>query len=247
VKHWLFTLLLLLGAPELATASMYDELYGSRSFGMGGAHIGLGDSNDTVGMNPAGMAMVRRFDINAQYSYGVMENLSFLTLSAVDSQTGPLAGGLSYTFIRGDSEGNDPALHRLAMDLGYAITPAISIGFTHRQIHGTYLNDAKQQHDINAYTAGVGMSVQLSDYLRFGAIYQNFIPTDVPDLLPQRLGFGLGIHANSFAIASDVNINLQDTQNPKVNIHAGVEYTFAQVVPFRMGYQRQFYTDDKAD
>ena len=86
--------LILLGvlAPQVATTAVFDEFRGIRSSAMGGAHRGVGTSNDSIILNPAGMAIKRRYNIDANFSFNKVDNLNKANLSIVDS-TGPIAAG----------------------------------------------------------------------------------------------------------------------------------------------------------
>src|SRR5689334_11365242 len=92
---------LCLGAPD--PAHTYEEFHGVRSAGMGGAQRAVGTSNDTLTLNPAGMAVVPRYALELQYAYLPKLGLSHINISAVDSKSSPVAGGVAYTHDKADN------------------------------------------------------------------------------------------------------------------------------------------------
>src|SRR3954469_18063599 len=93
---------LMFGAASVRAQTLPDEFAGVRSLGMGGAHRALGTSNDTLYLNPAGMAIMKRYSVEASYAYDALFKLTEVGGSIVDSKSGPVAGGVGYTHERGD-------------------------------------------------------------------------------------------------------------------------------------------------
>ncbi|MBI3179837.1 MAG: hypothetical protein HYZ27_09265, partial [Deltaproteobacteria bacterium] len=100
-----------------AAAAVSEEFPGVRSAAMGGAHRGLGTSNDTLYLNPAGMSLASRYSVEMDYRFSNFDELYRLAATVVDSKSGPVAGGLGYTYVWGNEDGADPALHRVVLAL----------------------------------------------------------------------------------------------------------------------------------
>ena len=94
-------------AATPARADVYREIHGARSEAMGGAHRGLGTSNDAITLNPAGMMLTKRYSIDANYTYSKQDDLHHFSISLVDSKSGPVAGSDEYVFSRGDHDRAD--------------------------------------------------------------------------------------------------------------------------------------------
>src|SRR5262245_27093677 len=97
---------------------------------MGGAHRGVGTSNDTIMLNPAGMAIRKRYAIDGSYAYSAQDTLSHISISALDSKTAPVAGALAYTHDRGDHEFSNVEMNRIYMASAYPIFDWLAVGIT---------------------------------------------------------------------------------------------------------------------
>ncbi|MCK5689391.1 hypothetical protein KAI87_08980, partial [Myxococcota bacterium] len=69
MRTLIFSFIIIMAFPTASSASIYDEYIGVRSMGMGGAHRGVGTSNDTLYLNPAGMAVATRYGVETAYQY----------------------------------------------------------------------------------------------------------------------------------------------------------------------------------
>ena len=106
-------------SPARTEDALAHELEGVRSLAMGGAHRGVGTSNDTIYLNPGGMALVRRYAIELQYGYSPHDRLNQFNISAVDSKSGPVAGALG-----GYLTGSNTGAGAVSMPLATALVPA---------------------------------------------------------------------------------------------------------------------------
>ncbi|MEZ4272059.1 MAG: hypothetical protein R3C68_11720 [Myxococcota bacterium] len=134
--NFLGVVVLLLCAAPVSKAGVYQEMKGLRSEAMGGAHRGLGTSNDTLFLNPAGMAMLRRYSVDLLYGYTSIDNLNHISVTAVDSKSGPLAGAVGYTHDRGELNGLDAKFHRAYGAIAYPIFEGVGLGLTGRYVRG---------------------------------------------------------------------------------------------------------------
>jgi hypothetical protein len=226
--------------PAAAGASVYDEFTGLRSQAMGGAHRGLGNSNDTLFLNPAGMVLAKRYSVDLAYGFTAMDDLSHISLSAVDSKSGPVAGAAGYTHDRGDEDGVDARLHRIYMALAYPIVENFGFGITVRNLRGEYTDVASgERRDLSLYNGDIGIAVAAGEGFGFGFTYHNVLrlADDERVLTPPSLGFGAAYTTGFFSLAADVTMDLRDEDNRRMGYHVGGEYFAADQYPIRLGWQ----------
>ena len=192
MRFWLVVLVsvVTLSVSGSAAASVFDEFHGVRSVGMGGAQRGLGTSNDTLYLNPAGMAIARRYAVELNYAYSPFDELTHLNVSAVDSKSGPVAGGIAYTHERGDSTGVDASLHRIYVGAAYPISDAFALGVTAKNFRGSFVDNGEKRH-ISLYTGDVGVITRLGQGVGVGFTAHNVVKTDVARFTPLTFGTGL--------------------------------------------------------
>ena len=149
-----------LGVPKVGHADPFYQLIGARSLAMGGAHRGMGTSNDTLILNPAGMAATKRYASELFYQYNTQDHISRVMVSAVDSKTSPIAAGLAYTREWGNPSGADIGLNRIYFGLAYALVPSLSIGITGQNARGNFLtHEVRQKQNNFNGTAGLMLSL----------------------------------------------------------------------------------------
>ena len=233
---------LALSLPRVSNASVYDEFTGIRSAAMGGAHRAVGTSNDTLMLNPAGMAMSRRYAVEMTYGYNKLDDLSRTQLSAIDSKSSPVAAGVGYTYVRGDDKGVDPGMHWVYFGSAYRIANNLAFGFTTKHIRGSYKEDSVKK-EVEVYTGDIGLQFIVGNMLSFGLSYHNLVETDVPELTPPTIGVGLALGWRSLLLSADVDIDITDTDDPGLIYRAGGEWFLQKTVPLRVGYTRQGFTN----
>ncbi|MBI5508506.1 MAG: hypothetical protein HY903_07120 [Deltaproteobacteria bacterium] len=216
-------------------ADVFDEFHGVRSTAMGGAHQGLGTSNDTLTLNPAGMALGKRYAIEANYGYSPVDSLTHLNLSAVDSKSGPVAGGLGYTHDRGDPKGVDANLHRAYLAAAYPLGEFMAFGISMRHIRGTFV-DAGSKREVALYTGDVGLISRLGQGIGLGLSAHNIVKTDLSRMTPLTFAGGIAWDAAPFAVAVDADIDGRNWHHRLTTYRAGAEYFVANVFPLRLGW-----------
>jgi hypothetical protein len=227
----------ILAAPPIHTEEgIANELAGVRSTAMGGAHRGVGTSNDALYLNPGGMALVRRYAVEAQYGYSPFDGISNLNMSAVDSKSGPVAGGLGYTHQKSDADKGEVGINRFYVGAGYAVSPAVSVGVTTRYLRGAYTDLAGETHELDFYNADVGAMASISDALTLGVVYNNVLKSDYQHLTRPSVGFGIGIGGAGFVLAADVEMDRSEDSDNDLGYHLGGEYVASGAFPIRVGY-----------
>jgi hypothetical protein len=246
------TLLLLLAplraeAANLpADAAVFDELEGTRSAAMGGAHRGVGTSNDTLYLNPAGMALVRRYSVELNYGYSPFSALTHLNVSAVDSQSGPVAGGLSYTHTRGDGERTDPSLHRVVVAAAYALGPSVALGLSGRHIRGKF-QDGDKRRKLTLYSGDVGVMVKLGEMVTLGGTAHNVIRDELTRMLPLSFGVGGSVALGNLVLAGDFVLDSRQSNDTLQRYQVGAEYFLGGAFPLRAGYYHAPFTDKSSE
>jgi hypothetical protein len=207
---------------------------------MGGAHRAVGTSNDTLILNPAGMAFARRYSAALQYAFSPYDSLSRFNASVVDSKSGPVAGGVSYTFDRSTKDPHDAGLHRLTIGSAYALSDNVAFGMTGRHIRGNFSPKGIKK-DVTLFTGDIGLAARLGSYFSLGITYHNFLRTKAPRLTPPALAGGLAFNSGSFVLASDVRMDISHPDHKRYSYHAGAEYFLGGRFPVRAGYQNTPY------
>jgi len=228
-----------LALPGVARAAVDAPIAGTRSFAMGGAARAVPTSNDVLFVNPAGMAAVKRYGVELQYGYTSHDDVNRLSLSAVDSKNGPVAGGLAFSHVGGGVFTG--GLNQFYLGAGYAISDSLAFGATLHYIRGGYDIFGTQPGDVSLYTGDVGVMVTLVEGLTLGFAYNNVVSGDQPLLAPPILGGGVAFSTGAFTITGDMAMTVGTDQERQwgTSYHAGVEYFIADVVPVRLGYTRE--------
>lgn len=227
--------LMLLGAP--AAADPYKEFTGLRAEAMGGAHRGLGTSNDTIFLNPAGMAIHRRFSIDGFYGYSGRGDLHHISFSALDSKTGPIGGALAYTHDRGDHSRSDVDLHRFYLASSYPIFDWLGVGLTGRHVRGGFVDESGVRQNVETYSFDLGLSALFWESLGIGVTYHNVVSTSRPRMTPPHVGVGLSFSYAGLVLASDMEIDLRARHAGDITAGGGVEYFLLDMIPLRFGYR----------
>ncbi len=231
----------LLAAPT-ARADVYREIHGVRSEAMGGAHRGLGTSNDAITLNPAGMMLTKRYSIDGGYSYSKQDDLHHISVSLVDSKSGPVAGSLQYVYSRGDHSGADVNLHRIYASTGYAILDNFAFGTTARTTQGDFIDENGEPQEVESYSFDLGLAMSLFDLVGIGVTYHNVTTTSRKRLNPPHLGIGLAYAGTNLVVVADMEIDLRSNWLGEITARGGVEYFLDDQFPLRIGYRAVPFT-----
>ena len=216
------------------------EIYGSRSMAMGGAHRGIGTSNDTIYLNPAGMSLLKRYAIEGHYAYLPNQSVSEFNISALDSQLNVVAAGLAYSYERVSSH---IAQHRFYLALSYPITEYILLGYTNQYRKGNVTNAEGNWVNQAGYSCDIGLMLPLGDMFRLGVTYHNLIDTTKVHTEPSALAFGIGITTELITLGFDFKYPLTNPFKHRVALATGAEYLLLNYFPIRIGYSREPYLD----
>lgn len=230
------TVLSLLCVPAVSRADAFYQLTGAKSLAMGGAHRGLGTANDTLILNPAGMAIARRYSSQVNYGYNTDDHISRILVSAVDSSTSPVAAGLAYTREWGNPSGVDIGMNRVYVGLAYALTPGIAVGITGQNARGNYL-DHEVRRKENNFNGTAGAMISLGQRIGLGAVYDNFVHLENDLTMPSNLGLGASVNLFVVSVAADYVIDMRPGKRRAKTFGVGAEMLFSQHVALRGGYR----------
>ena len=239
IPNWRLVLRVVLLSTIASTARAADfpvDFAGSRSLAMGGAHRGMGNSNDALYLNPAGMAQGHRYGLEGQYLYIGGSHLNMLVGSAVDSKSGPVAGGVGYSRIWGNPTGIDAELNRMVAGAAYALGPAVSLGATGNYVKGSF-RDGAHHRDVDAINGTLGLSLRLGEMIGFGLSYQNMVGQREPMLQPAVLGAGLALNLSRLTLATDLTRAMRSEVERAWAYQLGGEFLVGEMMAVRAGYQ----------
>ena len=233
----IFILCLLCPSSEL----LAGNFVGLHSHGMGGAHRGLGTSNDTLFLNPAGMSMSKRYTIEGVMARDLRDESTVWGVSAVDSKSGPIAGGIGWLMERTSAEEESLVLNRFVLGLSFAPLDFLSIGFNSNYFTGdAHLSDVKLS-DLSHFSGDIGLSVKFLESFGLGFSSRNILSSKESEYLPMITAFGFGFRGIRINAAADLVWNKDVPDDESLSYHAGLEYFAKDVFPLRLGYRRAAY------
>jgi hypothetical protein len=234
-----FTLVLsLVVVAREASAQALSEFAGVRTMSMGGAQRAVGTNNDAIYANPGGIALDTRYDIELAYQRAHEDGVNFFNGSVVDGKTGPVAGGLAYTYTA--SGARDTGLHRFYIPLAMQVSSALAIGITVKHLMGHFDDLIGDKHKPALWSGDAGALAKLSDSLRIGVSGRNILRDERSALQRRDLGAGLAYTATdgSITLAGEAVWDLEDrTRSTAWRI--GGEYVASATFPLRAGFQRR--------
>ncbi len=240
----LLGLLGLLTEPSAAWAQPFE---GARLLGIAGAERALSAGNDSIYLNPAGLGIGKLYSIEANYFDDFRGSDRRINGSIIDSQAGPVAGGLAYTYYKrrplGSSDDSTRIeVHRAELSSAMALSEGLSLGVTSRYMNVKYTQNDEKNDDLsyNAFTLDVGLQWRIWQGLAIGLVGYNLTNSDREEL-PIGWGAGLGWQYGAFSVETDVRYNAR-VGNPTFSFGAG--YVIAEFLPLRAGvsYDRRAKT-----
>ncbi|HWV38514.1 MAG TPA: hypothetical protein VN033_08545 [Vulgatibacter sp.] len=223
--------------PDLPTPTAQD-LSGTRAMAMGNAFRAIATSNEAIYLNPAGMALQRKYEIDLAYAFARGDDLSRFNGSIVDSKTTRLATGLAYTHLKGDGLQGELSGSIVNLAFGLPVAERVALGFGFK-----YLDFAEPDR-TNAITGDVGVLVQPIEWLSFAGVAYNVIDVDSREA-PFRVGGGVAFGTDTtFRVALDTVADFtSDPERTALTYHAGGEYLFDGAMAIRGGFMRRDLDD----
>lgn len=226
----------------LASPSAFAQQYESaRLLGMADAQRATTFTNDAIYTNPAGLALGSLYSVELGYIDDIRGSDRRINASVVDSQAGPIAGGLAYTWTKrrpsdipvGDERQEG---HRVELALATRVSQNSAIGVTARYL--TFGVDDENGDEVEGegfkvFTVDVGFQWRILDNVSFGIAGYNLTNSEELDV-PISWGAGLGFALGGFVAEGDIRYNAQRGE-PTFSI-AG-SYVLADVIALRGGAQ----------
>lgn len=227
-----------------ARAQVTSEPAYTRTMSMGGAQRAVGSSNETIYWNPAGMALRKRYEIDGQYLYGSRDAVSHYNLSIIDSTTGPVAGGVAYTYTHAGPR--DAGLHRIRMGFAIQLSENLALGISGQHVRGGYtLSQAPERTEPRLWSGDVGLIARISDHLQIGASARNLIRDERSELTRRDIGAGLAYVDETFTVTAEADWDLEDKKRSTA-YRVGAEYLAGGSFPLRLGYAHEPYVGNDA-
>ena len=222
--------------PDLPTPNAQD-LSGTRALAMGDAFRAVATSNEAIYLNPAGMALASKYEIDLAYAFDRGDSLSRFNGSIVDSKTSRTATGLAYTQLSGDGLHGELSGSIVNLAFGVPLAERVALGFGFK-----YLGFSGPDR-TNAITGDVGVLVIPVEWLTLGAVAYNVIDVNSREA-PFRAGGGIAIGTDtSYRLAFDTVADFSDPDRVGVTFHAGGEYLFDGMMAVRAGFMRRDHED----
>ncbi len=215
-----------------ATPAKAQQVAGPRALAMGDAHRGVGTGNDALFLNPAGMSLYPRYVIETFWRHDSWTKQSQFSISLVDSKSGPVGGGLAYTY-EWVGEGSAKRVgSRLDIGSSYALARFLLFGVT---MH--YIGQNTEDGQVQRVTGDTGFMILVGQILSIGITGHNVInPVEEADAAPRMFGGGLNVR-----IIPDLNLAFDwrksvEPENKSAAYHWGAEYILGKMIPIRAGY-----------
>lgn len=218
-----------------ASAQTYE---GPRLLALAEAQRALATGNDAIYVNPAGLALAQIYSIELGYLDDLLGSDRRFNASVVDGQSGPVAGGIAYTYTKrapDAAEGGTSRLegHRTEMSLATRIADSAAIGLTGRYV--TFERTSGQEdlpdEDFKSFQIDAGFQWRIWEGLAVGVAGYNLTKSEREEL-PISWGAGVGYQADWFSLEADIRYNAQKGK-PRYSF-AG-SFVIAELVPVRFG------------
>lgn len=208
----------------------FDDLMHARNLGMGGAYRPLGFGVESIGGNPAALALYKRYQVEASGAWDPATGFGFGTVGVADSASSELAMGMTYHLVTlGDGETRRTA-HINTAAFAINIANVFAIGLSGRN-HNIVLHN-----ETNSVTMNAGIVIRPWEWLSVSASAHNIIDNFNPDI--QRY-FVFGASSLLFGQLSpvvDVKLDFNDPTRARASVAGGVEWLIGNSVPIRAGY-----------
>lgn len=235
-RHPGWILAWILAASLPSTEAWGQQWQSARLVALSGARRALAAGSDALVLNPAGMALNKRYMLEAGYGDDLRESDRRVHVSITDGYTGSLAGGLAYTY--GSSRplaATDPEDrlegHRIDGGLASQIADGVAFGVTLRGLIFDFDSTTSDLGDLDNFTVDVGFQWRISPAVSWGVSGQNL--TNIPRAdASLKAGSGVGVMVGSVSVESDV---VYDAFTERFTSQAGAEAMFFKMVPARLG------------
>lgn len=224
-----------------AAASAQNEMTGIRAMGMGEAFTAYAAGDGALYHNPAGISSLMMYSIEAAYAHDTATGINTLHASVTDGKSNPrLGGGVGYTYSTSTREAVIPSFtgHDLYGALAFPAVPQLLLIGA-----GIHYMDYARQGDTYAQgiTLDAGLLLALGQSFSIGAATRNILEVENSGRSLTQ-SFGVSYHAYGFQIGLDTVLDFGG-EDLAVGWAAGSELLIANMVPIRVGYNRDGLAD----
>ncbi|HZZ85423.1 MAG TPA: hypothetical protein VFE30_12870 [Anaeromyxobacteraceae bacterium] len=217
------------GTPAPLTAA---DLTGARALSMGGAFRAMTGGNESLYLNPAALAVGKRYSFEALYlndRTGADSDQQWAGLSVVDGSNSLAAGFAYHRLPAGLTQGN--AYH---LALATPIGESLYVGATGKYLQLNLPSGARDR-ELNA---DVGLFLRVNSFVSIGGAAYNLLASSHREQTPRGMGAGLAIgDERTFHVAADWRGDFDNGQGKSSNAFgAGAEYLLLDFIPLRAGY-----------
>ncbi|MFH2006909.1 MAG: hypothetical protein ABI333_10025 [bacterium] len=239
--------------PRTATAETITD---PRSLALGGSLRAAPTGASALFLNPAGMALVRSYQITAFYDFHIRKNGHVAHSSVVDSVASKwVCAGLYYNLLimRPDvfERGQQKKLslkqdgHETGIALAVPLGSRFSIGATVKYIYYKARVDmpgaegeGSTEHTVDKISnvgMDVGILVRITEGLSVGVTGMNLVPQK-SIYSPMSMGMGVAYgYKSTFLAAFDVLLDFSSKESVTVDIHGGAELFLGGKYAIRVG------------
>jgi hypothetical protein len=235
ISGWPLAVLVGLG---LASSEAWAQSWESaRLLGLADAERAFASSTDAIFTNPGGMALSSMYALELGYLDDLSGTDRRYNLSILDSQAGPVAGGIAYTFADRKAfnmiDGRDHSIqgHRLDVAVASKIGDRMAVG-----LNGHYLNFSDNpggpgSGGFSAFTVDAGFQYRAEIGLGAGLTAYNLTNSDRPEI-PLGWAAALGWANDVFSIEGDF---LWNAKIGRGRVNGAGSLVIARVVALRLG------------
>jgi len=215
---------------------------GARSTGFAQARRAWARGSDALVLNPAGLALSPTYTLEVGYADDLRDSDRRVHVSITDGQAGPVAGGIGYTYgvVRPTLfSGADERLegHRIEGALAFGAFEGGALGVNVRGLFYEARDGLDPQTpDLNEVTFDVGFQWNVNERVAVALTGQNLTNIQRPEA-PLLATAAVGLTFDAFTVESDATYN---ALSEDVILAAGTGYTFADMVPVRLGFIYDF-------
>ncbi len=232
----------LAGSMSLAAglARADGEVLSPRATGVGESLRAAATGSLATKLNPAGLALVRSYVIEASYGYTPGDKTHVQAVSICDSVTARVGACLFYNHLSSDpSEMGDRSMHEGGITMA-APLGALNLGITNRYVSykETVVEDVPVDGSKKGFIMDAGLTYRVFSMLTLAVVGYNLVGSDA-ERFSRAIGGGLAVNAMpKLLLSADARY---DFEHEIARYGGGLEYllgggTGNQGVPLRAGY-----------
>jgi hypothetical protein len=237
----------------------YGEVSTARSTAMGGAMRAFGNGTTALYGNPANIALTRVYHLEAVAAIWPEARRQSYGISAVDSVTSRLAGGVGVHYNLMDPDGTDRKWTDARLTLAFPFSDKFYAGLSGRYMklrqNGVFqpsspiggpsdyaVGGLRDEAIVDNFTFDAGLTVKPASSIAIGLVGSN-LTNPGHGLLPTSLGGGIGFGTSDLTIEANLlgdfttYVHANGTTKATTRAMFGAEYLAGDHYPLRLGYR----------